>query len=154
MLLLINELTCRIGNAIWLVVLWWLSALLACVIPFVVTGCVSTLPRAPARALLCALFNGKGQDTHPIKYLSSFARWLSRLVRFNLTIKLTYSNTDHPNKNVPNALLQDMHTVESEKAIYRIFLRLSRFSGLLVLGIDLTLHSKLLHFVYSIQHMY
>ena len=30
------------------------------VIPFAVTGCVSALPHAPVRALLCALFNGNG----------------------------------------------------------------------------------------------
>ena len=41
--LLINELTCRIGNAILLVVICWLSALRACEIPLAVTGCVSAL---------------------------------------------------------------------------------------------------------------
>ena len=50
MLLLINELTCRIGNAILLVVICCLSALCARDIPLVVTGCVSALPRACARA--------------------------------------------------------------------------------------------------------
>ena len=49
-LLLINEITCRIGNKILLVVICWFSALRACVITLVVTGCVSTLPHAPARA--------------------------------------------------------------------------------------------------------
>ena len=49
-LLLINELTCRIGNAILLVVLCCLSALRPRVIPLAVTGCVSALPRAPAHA--------------------------------------------------------------------------------------------------------
>ena len=47
--LLINELTCRIGNAILLVVICWLSALRARVIPLEVRGCVSALPRARAR---------------------------------------------------------------------------------------------------------
>ena len=47
--LLINELTCRIGNAILLVIICCLSALRARAIPLAVTGCVSALPRARAR---------------------------------------------------------------------------------------------------------
>ena len=35
----------------------FLSTLHAHAIPLAVTGCVSALPRLPARALLCALFN-------------------------------------------------------------------------------------------------
>ena len=42
--LLINELTCRIGNAILLVVICCLSALRARAIPLSVTGCLSALP--------------------------------------------------------------------------------------------------------------
>ena len=48
--LLINELTCRIGNVVSLVVLYCLSALNAHVIPLAITGCVYALPRAPACA--------------------------------------------------------------------------------------------------------
>ena len=48
--LLINELTCRIGNAIWLVVIYCLSALCARVIPLVVACCVSAILYACARA--------------------------------------------------------------------------------------------------------
>ena len=61
-LLLINELTCRIGNAVSLLLISCLSALRARVVPLAVTGCVSALPcaRARARALLCVLFNGNG----------------------------------------------------------------------------------------------
>ena len=58
--LLINELTCRIGNAILLVLIPCLSALYVHVIALAVTGCVSALPRARARALLCEIFNGNG----------------------------------------------------------------------------------------------
>ena len=46
--LLINELTCRIGNAILLVVLCCFSVLRTHVIPLAVTGCVSAIPHAPA----------------------------------------------------------------------------------------------------------
>ena len=49
-LLLINEITCRIGNAILLVVLCCLSALRTRVILLAVTGRVSALLRAHARA--------------------------------------------------------------------------------------------------------
>ena len=59
------------------------------VISLAVTGCVSALPRTPARVLLCTLCNCNGEDTHSRKYLSSFARWLSRLMGFTLTVKLT-----------------------------------------------------------------
>ena len=55
------------------------------VIPLAVMGYVSTLPRAPVRAL----FNGNGLDTHSRKYLSSFSLWLSSVVGFTLTVKLT-----------------------------------------------------------------
>ena len=48
--LLINELTCRIGNEIQLVVIYCLSVLRAHAIPLAVTGCVSALPHARARA--------------------------------------------------------------------------------------------------------
>ena len=47
-LLLINDLTCRIGNDISLVVICGVSALRARAIPLAVTGCVSALPRARA----------------------------------------------------------------------------------------------------------
>ena len=50
MLLLINELTCRIGNAILLVVICFLPALYARAIPLAVTGCVSALLRARVHA--------------------------------------------------------------------------------------------------------
>ena len=43
--LLINELTCRIGNAILLVMIYCLSAIHAHAISLEVTGCVSTIPR-------------------------------------------------------------------------------------------------------------
>ena len=49
-LLLINELTCRIGNAILLVVIFFLSALHTRAISLAVTGYVSALLRARARA--------------------------------------------------------------------------------------------------------
>ena len=49
-LLLINELTCRIGNKIELVVICCVSALRTRAITLAVTGCVSALPRACARA--------------------------------------------------------------------------------------------------------
>ena len=48
--LLINELTCKIGNVILLVVICCMSALRAREIPLAVTGCVSALPRVRARA--------------------------------------------------------------------------------------------------------
>ena len=48
--LLINELTCRIGNEISLVVIFCVSALRARVIPLAVTGCVSALLDARALA--------------------------------------------------------------------------------------------------------
>ena len=48
-LLLIHELTCRIGNVILLVVICCLSALHARAIPLAVTGCMSALLRAGAR---------------------------------------------------------------------------------------------------------
>ena len=44
--LIINELTCRIGNETSLVVICCLSALCARAIPLAVTGCVSALLRA------------------------------------------------------------------------------------------------------------
>ena len=53
-LLLINELTCRIGNAILFMVIFCLSALCARAVPLAVTGCVSALPRARTRACVCA----------------------------------------------------------------------------------------------------
>ena len=48
--LLINDITCRIGNEISLVVICCVSALRMRVIPLAVTGCVSALPRARVRA--------------------------------------------------------------------------------------------------------
>ena len=60
MSVLINELTCRIGKAVLLVMLCCLSALRERMIPLGVTCCVSNLPRAPARVLICAIFNFKG----------------------------------------------------------------------------------------------
>ena len=51
--------------------------------------CVCFPTCAYARALLCALFNGNGSDMHYRKYLSSFSHWLSRLLGFALTVKLT-----------------------------------------------------------------
>ena len=59
-LLLINELTSRIGNAILLVVIYCLSAFCVRAIPLAVTGCVYALPYARACALFYALFNGNG----------------------------------------------------------------------------------------------
>ena len=50
--------------------------------------CVCSPVRLCAR-MIYALFNGNGSDTHSRKYLSSFVRWLSRLVGFALTVKLT-----------------------------------------------------------------
>ena len=50
MSLLINELNCRIGNSILLIVICCLSVLCARVIPLAVTGFVSSLPCARARA--------------------------------------------------------------------------------------------------------
>ena len=47
---LINELTCRIGNAILLAVICCLSALCARAIPLAVIGCLSALPCARVRA--------------------------------------------------------------------------------------------------------
>ena len=47
--LLINELTCRIGNTILLVVICCLSAPRTRANPLAVTGCVSALPRTHAR---------------------------------------------------------------------------------------------------------
>ena len=63
-LLLINDLTCLLGNAM----LWWFSvgclmvvrALCARVIPLVVTGCVSAFPMRLCACMFCALFNGNG----------------------------------------------------------------------------------------------
>ena len=49
-LLLINELTCRIGNKISLVVICCVSAIRARAIPLAITGCVSALLRAHACA--------------------------------------------------------------------------------------------------------
>ena len=60
MLLLINELTCTIGNTILLVVICYFFAIRAHGIPLTVTGCVSSHLRARADALFCALFNGNG----------------------------------------------------------------------------------------------
>ena len=48
--LLINELTCRIGNAILLVVICCLSVLRAHAIPLAVTSCVSAISHARMRA--------------------------------------------------------------------------------------------------------
>ena len=50
MSLLINELTCRIGNKIYLVVICCVSAFHAHAIPLTVTGFVSTLLCAHVRA--------------------------------------------------------------------------------------------------------
>ena len=49
-LLLINELTCRIGKAIYLVVICCMSALRAHVNSLAVIGCVSAILRAHALA--------------------------------------------------------------------------------------------------------
>ena len=49
-LLLINEITCRIGNKILLVVICCLSAIRARAISLAASGFVSALPRAPAHA--------------------------------------------------------------------------------------------------------
>ena len=49
-LLQINELTCRIGNAILLVVICCLSAIRARAISLAASGFVSALPRARAQA--------------------------------------------------------------------------------------------------------
>ena len=49
MSLIMNELTCRIGNKISLVVICCVSALRAHVIPFALKHCVSALPRAGAQ---------------------------------------------------------------------------------------------------------
>ena len=56
-LLLINELTCRIGNVILLVVICCLSALRSCAIPFSVTGFVPTLLRAHVHAHYFACYS-------------------------------------------------------------------------------------------------
>ena len=61
----------------------------ACVIPLAVTGCVSALPCASTRALLCALFNGNSEDKQSRMYLSSISHLLSCLVGFTITVKLT-----------------------------------------------------------------
>ena len=48
--LLINELTCRIGNEMSLVVIYCVSALCERAIPLAVTGCVSALTHVRAHA--------------------------------------------------------------------------------------------------------
>ena len=48
--LLLNKITCRIGNAILLVAICCFSALGACVVPLAVTGFLSALLRAHVRA--------------------------------------------------------------------------------------------------------
>ena len=47
--LIINELACRIGNEIPLVVICCVSALCAHAIPMALTSCVSAIPRALAK---------------------------------------------------------------------------------------------------------
>ena len=72
---------------------WWFSV----VCPRSVRACDSIggnglCVHSPVRLctrMIYALFNGNGSDTHSRKYLSSFVRWLSRLLGFALTVKLT-----------------------------------------------------------------